>query len=276
MKLVFSESTPDYARYTFPCVIWAYPEPGETPADLFEAGFLPSSPALDRFYYCRQLRVPLREWDTTSENRRVLRKGAGIDCELIERAAVDFSPARRSFWLSYAEKKFGPGVMPETRLDRLMSSPVISHVLLFHHRPTGREIGAVLLYLEPPRVGFYYFAFYDLEFPGGNLGMYMMTRAIEFFARKGFRNLHLGTCYNERALYKAQFEPVEFTTGWGWSRDVDVLKSLVRQAPRTGHLLEDREHPAAQLASGSNLLTATPYSLKVGGTTASLPPKTPR
>ena len=48
MKLLFSEQNSDYEHYQFPYAVWAFPEPGETPADLFDAGFLPSSRNLDR------------------------------------------------------------------------------------------------------------------------------------------------------------------------------------------------------------------------------------
>ena len=43
MKLLFSEQNSDYEHYQFPYAIWAVPEDGETPADIFNAGFLPSS-----------------------------------------------------------------------------------------------------------------------------------------------------------------------------------------------------------------------------------------
>ena len=61
MKLLFSEAKADYAHYIFPYAVWAFPEPGETPADLFAHGFLPSSRDLDRFYLCRQVRIDLEE-----------------------------------------------------------------------------------------------------------------------------------------------------------------------------------------------------------------------
>ncbi len=98
MILLFSESSSDYSRYIYPYVIWAVPEPGETPADLLGQGFLPSSPKLDRFYLCRNIRVDLRRYTPSSENRRVLRKGAGIEVELIPRAQFDYSAARRQAW----------------------------------------------------------------------------------------------------------------------------------------------------------------------------------
>lgn len=245
MKLVFSEGHPDYSRYAFPYVVWGFPESGETPADFFDAGFLPSGPQLDRFYLCRQLRVRLRGWEPTSENRRVLRKGSGIRCDLVPRAGYDYRPDRRAAWLAYAHERFGPGVMPESRLDRLMASPVITHVLTFTDNATGVELGNVLMYVEARRVAYYYFAFYDTSQPSLNLGMLMMTRAVDHFFEDGFKHLHLGTCYEPRALYKAQFIGTEYFTGWRWSDDLEALKALVRQAPATGHLLEDADHPAA-------------------------------
>lgn len=263
MKLVFSEATPDYQRYAFPYVVWGFPEPGESPAHFFRAGFLPSSPTLDRFYLARQVRVPLKEWELTSENRRVLKKGSGLECTLVPRSQLEVSSARRSKWLLYAKERFGPDVMTETRLDRLLGSPVISHALVFHDRASGTEVGTVLLYLERPEIAYYYFAFYDLDWPGKNLGMFMMTRAVEFFAHAGFRHIHLGTCYDERALYKVQFAPIEYSTGYGWSRDLNSLKALVRHCPAAGHLLEDPTHPATIAATQASPGASTPFRLSI-------------
>ena len=151
---------------------------------------------------------------------------------------------RSAKWLEFALERFGDGVMPGERLDRLMSAPIVSHLLVFEDSATGGEVGTVLLYLQPPRVANYSFAFYALGRAAENLGMFMMTRAVEFFSAMGLAHLHLGTCYDQRALYKIQFAPIEYFTGWRWSTDLEALKSLVRQAPTTGHLLEDPTHPA--------------------------------
>ena len=117
MKLLFSEQNSDYENYQFPYAIWAIPETGETPADIFEAGFLPSSRDLDRFYLCRQVRVNLAKFKESSENRRILRKGKGIGVELVPREKFDFTPERRAFFKTYADIKFGKDVMSYERLD---------------------------------------------------------------------------------------------------------------------------------------------------------------
>jgi hypothetical protein len=239
MKLVFSETAPDYARYQYPYVVWAMPEPGETPADLFAAGFMPASPQLDRFTLARHLRVPLRGFQPSSENRRILRRAAGLTVELLSRADFDYSPGRRAHWLAFAEERFGPGVMPAARLDALMASPAVSHLLHFTDPATGRDAGTVLLYLELPRLAFYYYAFYDLGARARHLGMFMMTCAVMHFAAAGCEHLYLGTCYSPRAKYKWQFAGVEFFNGFRWSADESELDHLLARDPAGPHWLNE-------------------------------------
>ncbi|MDZ7316931.1 MAG: hypothetical protein ONB24_12485 [candidate division KSB1 bacterium] len=239
MKLLFSEYKSDYAHYIFPYVIWAFPEEGETPADLFAAGFLPSTRTLDRFYMCRHVRVALPLFSPSSENRRVLRKGEGLQCALLPRADFHYTSERREFCKSYADRRFGPDTMTYERLDSLFTSPVCTHVMLF--REGEKEVGLTVLFLQPPRAAFYYYAFYDLEMKSRNLGMYMMTRAVVEFAAQGFQHIYLGSCYSRNALYKTQFEGFEFWNGFRWSSDLEELKYLIeRDAGEIDkHLLEN-------------------------------------
>ncbi|MBM3848707.1 MAG: hypothetical protein FJ396_00735 [Verrucomicrobia bacterium] len=244
MKLVFSEAEADPDRYVYPYVVWAFPEEGETPADLFEAGFLPSSPDLSIFYLARQLRVPLAPWRPTSENRRVRRKVGDLRCELVPRARFEITPERRSAWLAFAEARFGPGIMPAARLDRLLAGRVITHVLVFRDAGDhGPECGVALLHLERPRLAFYYYAFYDLASVGRSLGMAMMVRAVEWARDSGLAHLHLGTCYSPKALYKTQFEGIEFFNGHRWSDNLAELRHLLDIRPET-HRLESPEYLA--------------------------------
>ncbi len=243
MKLLFSEAKSDYANYVFPYAIWALPDSGETPADLFDAGFLPSSRDLDRFYLCRQIRVDLKQYRPSSENRRILRKGAGIRVRLLTRAEFDFTEARRGFFKKYADIKFGKDVMTFARLDALFNSKITSHVLQFEDTANGHEVGTATLFLERPNLAYYYYAFYDLNYYNRNLGMFMMTSAAEVFSAEKFRHLYLGSCYSENALYKAQFAGAEFFNGFRWSSNLKELKFLVgrEKAMPKQHLLETPE-----------------------------------
>jgi arginyl-tRNA--protein-N-Asp/Glu arginylyltransferase len=240
VKLLFSEHKSDYGHYQFPYAVWAVPEAGEKPSDIFNAGFLPSSRNLDRFYLCRQVRVVLSQFRPSSENRRILRKGAGFEARLVPRNQYHYTPERRQFFKSYADVKFGKDVMSFQRLDALFASPIISHLLVFTDAESGAEIGVATLYVEGGQLAYYYYAFYDLAYHPCNLGMFMMTWAVRLFAQLGCSHLYLGTCYSENALYKTQFSGAQFFNGFRWSNDLDELKFILNrdQASLHEHLLE--------------------------------------
>jgi arginyl-tRNA--protein-N-Asp/Glu arginylyltransferase len=244
VKLLFSERNSDYENYQFPYAIWALPEKGETPADIFDAGFLPSSRQLDRFYLCRQVRVDLTKFEPSSENRRIVRKGKGIEVKLVPRNQFDYRPERREFFKTYADIKFGKDVMTYERLDALFAAPIISHLLVFTDSATGKEVGVATLYMEGKALAFYYYAFYDLNYYGRNLGMFMMTSAAALFAETSVKHLYLGTCYSETALYKTQFAGAEFFNGFRWSDDLKELKFIIAndKKERSRHLLEMDEY----------------------------------
>lgn len=244
MKLLFSEQNSDYDHYQFPYAIWAIPETGETPSDIFNAGFLPSSRNLDRFYLCRQVRVNLGKFKPSSENRRILRKGMDIDVKLVPRDKYEYTPERRQFFKTYADIKFGKDVMTFERLDGLFASPIISHLLVFIDAKTGAEVGAATVYIEGKELAFYYYAFYDLNYYARNLGMFMMTSAAALFAERGVKHLYLGTCYSQNALYKTQFAGSEFFNGFRWSDDMNELKFIIRRDKKglSQHLLETDEY----------------------------------
>ena len=246
MKLFFSESQSDYDRYLYPYVVWAVPEAGEAPADIFNAGFLPSARGLGQFYLCRNVRVDLAKFILSSENRRILRKGAGIAMTLVPRGEFDFSPARKIFYLNYAGVRYGKNVMPVERLELVFSPPLCTHLLVFTEEASGAELGVAVLYLEAPRVAFYRYSFYDLNHVNRSLGLFLMTKAAEFFAAEKYRHLYLGTCYSERALYKTQFAGVEFFNGFRWSPSLAELKFLLRrESEKSGaHLLETESYRA--------------------------------
>ncbi len=244
MKLLFSEQNSDYEHYQFPYAIWAVPEPGETPSDIFNAGFLPSSRNLDRFYLCRQVRVNLTKFKPSSENRRILRKGVDIEVKLVPRDKYDYTAEQRQFFKTYADIKFGKDVMTFERLDGLLASPIISHLLVFIDVKTNAEVGAATVYLEGKELAFYYYAFYDLNYYARNLGMFMMTSAAALFAERGVKHLYLGTCYSQNALYKTQFAGSQFFNGFRWSDDMDELKFIIRRDKKglSQHLLETEEY----------------------------------
>lgn len=261
MKLLFSEYKSDYTNYIFPYAIWAIPEEGETPAMMFASGFLPGSRNLDRYYLCRQVRVRLRDFSPSSENRRIFRKCEGIDFKLIPRQQFNYTPQWREFCKTYADIKFGKDVMTYQRLDSLFNSKILTHLMLYTDTEKDQDVGLVTLFLEEPKMAYYYYAFYDLNYYPKNLGMYMMTSAVDFFARKQFDFIYLGTCYSRTALYKTQFSGAEFFNGCSWSNNLKELKYLIERdkGPVTRHLLETEEYLENFYENNLNLLSRNSF-----------------
>jgi hypothetical protein len=134
--------------------------------------------------------------------------------------------------------------MTSERLDNLMNSKITSHLLLFRDRAANKDVGLITLYLEPPHVAQYYYAFYDLNYYRQNLGMFMMTAAVDHFAKEKFEHIYLGSCYSPNALYKTQFAGAEFFNGARWSRNLEELKYLIARGsqPVTQHLFESEDY----------------------------------
>ena len=172
-----------------------------------------------------------------------MRKGDGITLSLIPRAEFDYTPERRHFYKTYADIKFGKDVMSYQRLDSLFTGQMTSHLLVFTDSKTGADVGTVTLYLEGRKLAYYYYAFYDLNYYHRNLGMFLMTSAVKFFAEKETDHLYLGSCYSQNALYKTQFAGAEFFNGFRWSADLKELKYLIRREQQEikQHLLETME-----------------------------------
>lgn len=263
MKLFFSETEADYSRYLYPYVVWALREAHEAPADLFNLGFLPSAKSLDQFALCRNIRVDLAKFSPSSENRRILRKGAGIVMKLVPRAEFELTSARKEFFLQYATLRYGAGVMPAERLELVFSPPVCSHVLVFTEEASGTELGVAVMYIEAPRLAFYRYSFFDLNHPNRSLGLFLMTTAVEYFAAEKFQHIYLGTCYSERALYKTQFNSVEFFNGYRWSQNLAELKFLLRRDYKK-HLLDAPEYHTEFFAGdASKIFASGGFSVKI-------------
>jgi arginyl-tRNA--protein-N-Asp/Glu arginylyltransferase len=214
------------------------------------------------------VRVNLSKFKPSSENRRILRKGAGIDVKLVPREKFDYTPERRTFFKTYADIKFGNDVMSYERLDALFAAPIISHLLVFTDTATGKEIGVATLYLEGKSLAFYYYAFYDLNYYSRNLGMFMMTSAVAEFGERGVQHLYLGTCYSDSALYKTQFAGAEFFTGFRWSDNLKELKFLLNrdQKELPMHLLETESYRDVFYQGKLEKLTASGgFSVKLSG-----------
>lgn len=245
MKLLFSESRPDYANYQFPYVIWAFPEKNEPLHKLYELGFMPSKGSPPRFYLSRSIRVNLSYFTPSSENRRILRKNDDIELEIIPRKEFKLTDECINMCLKCSSERFGSHVMTSDRLRGIFESLHTTHFFCF--RRNNVVVGIVATMFDPPYFAHYNFAFYDVDIDLKSIGLYMMTSFLRYLQSINIQYAYLGTCYSRRALYKTQFKGCEFYTGTRWSSDLDELKYLIDRnedfsTSSNEHVLESKEY----------------------------------
>jgi arginyl-tRNA--protein-N-Asp/Glu arginylyltransferase len=229
MKFFSSELAHDYGSYTFGYANYAQLEPGDSLAELYGLGYLPYSGARDiehTLYMARSARVLLKKFCMTSENRRIAKKFDGRFTK--ERVPIGQFNADEDFYafcLAYFAERHGSRAMPRERLDFIMRSPFISHIIVYS------QAGAIIGYAFELREGdsaHYWYSFYDLSFVRESLGLWLMLDCVRDAAEAGLEYYYLGTLYGEKALYKTNFEPLEWWSGQAWESDIKRLRERSR------------------------------------------------
>lgn len=232
MKNFYIEGQGDYESYEFPYRIYALTEEGDDIDEIFAAGFLPTRMMKGLFYMARSVRIDLNCFELSSENRRILKKTAYVDVDLVPLSEFEYDYAIGKFAVDFYKIKFDKKVVSAQKIKSVFTDGFFTDVLVY--RDNTREA------LEDPKpIGYcpvmkskkslnYAYPFYDLEYFKRNLGMGMILHAIRLAKDLGLRYLYLGTCYTEDSLYKTQFSGLEYFNGVKWVSDVDRLKALVR------------------------------------------------
>lgn len=244
MKLIFSEYNSDYDNYQFSYCIWALPEKGESIASIFASGYLPSGSNPIRYYLSRSLRITCKNFNLSSENRRILNKNKGISISLIKKEELPINEELISMCLNSATERFGINVMSRDRLVGLLSSPHTSHYLTYHMQ--NELVGIVTCFSDGDSILHYNFSFFqsNAETCLNNMAIFMMTKAIYFLNQNKFNHIYLGTIYTKKAKYKLQFSGLEFFNGRKWCKDLNELKFLIRrdEGSYKHHLLEEPDY----------------------------------
>lgn len=229
MKLFSSELGHNYDSYTFGYTNYAQREAGDELAEIYEKGYLPYSAARDIkdiFYMARSARVPLAGWRATSENRRIAKK---FD-EAFEKKRIRFADFVRddtfyNFCLEYFTQRHGKATMPHERLELILDCGLVSTIIAYYK--DGKS-AAYVLEVEGVGFGHYWFSFYDLALVQQSLGMWLMLDCVRSAKEAGLEYYYIGTVYGEKALYKTNFEPLEWWDGHIWKRNTALLRERGR------------------------------------------------
>ncbi len=228
MKIFLSESIVDYNSYTFNYAIYCKQENPLETTEIYRKGFLPYSNSFSlkepHFYLARSLRVNLDNFKDTSENRRLNKKIQAFHpaIHLISKDELKNKKEFREFCLKYASKRFD-GNMSLERFEYILNWPFFNSILEFRTEE-GQLLGYVFGVMNKD-IFHYWFSFYELDFPQMGLGKWMMYRTIAWAKENKLKEVYLGTCYGEKAMYKMRdFKGLEYFDGNEWNTDMKKLK----------------------------------------------------
>jgi hypothetical protein len=230
MKELATQPKPDFDSYVIrPDIRFGEREHDDVLEDIYASGYSPYSGTKELyniFYNARNARVVLQEFALTSENRRIARKFDGqFDSQRIPINEFIVDGAFYTFVLEYFAQRLGPGVMPRERLDLLFTTGLITTVVKYHQ---GSKIIGYVFEVGSGSMRHYWYSAYDVSLAQQSLGLWLMLDCIRNAKAAGLSYYYLGTVYGEKALYKTNFEPLEWWDGSSWNTDIPKLKELGR------------------------------------------------
>jgi arginyl-tRNA--protein-N-Asp/Glu arginylyltransferase len=171
----------------------------------------------------RSVRIDLSKFEPSSENRRVLKKVEGMEIEAFDLPYPAYSWELGKLAKDFYEEKFGPGIMSANKIKEMMTGDLNFNFLL----KFGND-GYVICY-KNPEIFHYSYPFYDLTESPKDMGLGMMTKAIQGVKKKGHKYMYLGSLQRPTDTYKLQFAGLEWFDGKEWSADLKKVKTILEE-----------------------------------------------
>lgn len=193
--------------------------------ELYNKGYLFGRIKRGQMDQTRALRINLKEFKLSSENRRILRKTEGIKMKVVDLPWPDYTWQIGKLAKDFYANKFGDGTFSANKIKELISSPEKSNFnKLFIY--SGDGIGYCVC-LETDKLLHYCYPFYDAEKSPKNMGLGMMIRAVQYAQEKKLDYVYLGSASRPSDTYKLQFNGMQWFDGKEWKDDLKELKKVL-------------------------------------------------
>ncbi|MFH0845829.1 MAG: GNAT family N-acetyltransferase [Patescibacteria group bacterium] len=243
MKEFKSEFIHSYSTYSFGYCDYAIKEKKDKLSEIYEKGFLPFSGKeniKNTLYMARSARLRLKDFSLNSENRRVLRKFENqFSFEKIPLEKFDIKDKIFiKFCLNYFEKRHGKEIMPENRLKTILKADFITHINKY--KDEQGKIIAYVFEVSDEKMTHFWFSFFDLDYAYKSLGMWLMIDMVLRAQAEKKKYFYVGTVYGEKALYKTNFDYLEYWNGNEWIENKKRLRQRSREdQERDGNFIDE-------------------------------------
>lgn len=174
----------------------------------------------------RSVRINLKDFEFTSENKRILRKIEDIKLEYspIPYSNYDWTIAKLA--KDFYENKFTKNIFSANKIREILTTEKNNFNKLLIYKENEKKIAFAICH-ETDDMIHYSYPFYDLEYPNKNIGMGTMLRAIEYAIQNKKEYIYLGSAQRPKDIYKFQFKNMEYFDGEKWNKNFEELKKIL-------------------------------------------------
>jgi len=207
--------------------------------DMYAQGYVFTRIGRGVMHQTRSVRINLSRFELTSENRRILKKVAGIVPGHVALPYSTYDYTIGKLAKDFYTTKFGHGVMSATKIKHLMTDPDASNfnTLITYRAPEPLDTSSSAP-IPAPILGYtisyanseilhYSYPFYDLDKSPKDMGLGMMTLALHHAKEMGITHVYLGSLQRSSDTYKLQFNGLEWFDGSHWSTDEARVRDIL-------------------------------------------------
>lgn len=175
----------------------------------------------------RSIRVDLKKFTPSSENRRVLRKNENIVLTTVPLPTNSYSWEIGKLAKDFYDTKFGKDIFSANVIKKLCTEPHNFNTLfVYSETESNTPIGYAICHMTQS-ILHYSYPFYELNRTESNMGIGMMTKALVYAQEKGLSYVYLGSLQRPSDTYKFQFDGIEWFDEHTqtWSSNLDAAKA---------------------------------------------------
>ncbi len=197
-------------------------------ADLYEHGYVFTRIGKGIVQQTRSVRINLKNFELSSENRRILKKVDSLSLRLIHLPQSEYNWKIGKLAKDFYTLKFGPDIMSAQKIKEMLTLPEKSNFnALLTYSENGTDIGYTIAHLSSSLLHYSY-PFYNTEQAAKDTGLGMMILAIQYAKDAGLNYVYLGSLQRPSDTYKLQFEGLEWFDGTTWNSDTEEVKKILR------------------------------------------------
>lgn len=202
----------------------------------YNAGYVITRVSNGHFEKVRSLRVDLKKFEVSSENKRILNKFTDYNLIIKKLPYDNYNWKIHKMGKDFYEQKFGKNIFSANKIQEIYTSPNSNFNLSleFVNSVSNQSDGYCICFenISNHKIIHYCYPFSDLNLINTSFGIFMMTKAILESKNLGYDYIYLGSVHDPKSKYKLQFKGLEWFDEQNdlWSDDLIHLKNRLLES----------------------------------------------